>query len=123
MESPANLSNACRGSARIVEEIPTRVTVSVRLETPGLVVLADLWDQGWRAYWNGQRVPILRADHALRGVVLPAGEGTLVFHYAPASFAWGVGLAGAAAVVLAAWVAVVFLRRAAQEEGQASPRA
>jgi uncharacterized membrane protein YfhO len=111
VESPARLPNACRGSARIVEELPTRVTVSVRLETPGLVVLADRWDKGWQAWWNGQPVPILRANHALRGVVLPAGEGTLVFRYAPASFTWGLRLAGLAVVVLLAWLGIVLRKR------------
>jgi uncharacterized membrane protein YfhO len=94
-----------------VEEIPTRVTVSVRMETPGLVVLADLWDKGWRADWNGQRMPILRANHALRGVVLPAGEGTLVFRYAPASFSWGLRLAGLAVVMLLAWLGIILWQR------------
>jgi hypothetical protein len=107
VESPVDLPIACRGSARIVEEIPTRVTVSVRMETPGLVVLADLWDKGWQADWNGQRVSILRANHALRGVVLPAGEGTLVFRYAPASFAWGLRLAGLGVAVLLAWLGII----------------
>ena len=125
VESPVDLPNACRGSARIVEEIPTRVTVSVRMETPGLVVLADLWDKGWRADWNGQRVPILRANQALRGVVLPAGEGTLVFRYAPASFAWGLRLAGLAVVVLLAWLGIILWQRRnpKPETGLAPPEA
>jgi hypothetical protein len=111
VERQVDLPGPSRGSARIVEEIPTRVTISVRLETPGLVVLADLWDKGWRADWNGRRLPILRANHALRGVVLPAGEGTLVFRYAPASFAWGLALAGTAAVVLLLWAGASWPRR------------
>jgi hypothetical protein len=110
VEVPVDLPNLCLGSARIVEEIPTRVTLSVRMETPGLVVLADLWDKGWQAAWNGRRMPILRVNHALRGVVLPAGEGELVFSYAPASFALGLGLAGSALLVLAAWVGIVLAR-------------
>ena len=113
VESPVDLPIACRGSARIVEEIPTCVTVSVHLETPGLVVLADLWDKGWRADWNGQRLPILRANHALRGVVLPAGEGTLVFRYAPASFSWGLRLAGLAVLVLLVWLGIILAKRTA----------
>jgi hypothetical protein len=111
VESPVDLPNACKGTSRIMEEIPTRISVSVRMETPGLVVLADLWDKGWRADWNGQRVPILRANHALRGVVLPAGAGTLVFRYAPASFAWGLRLAGLAVVVLLAWLGIILWHR------------
>ena len=70
------------------------------METAGLVVLADRWDIGWRAYLDGRPVPILQANHALRGVVVPAGTGTLEFRYQPASFAWGLRLAGAAATVL-----------------------
>ena len=50
VESPVNLPGPCRGTASIVEEIPTRIRVSVQMETPGLVVLADLWDKGWQAY-------------------------------------------------------------------------
>jgi hypothetical protein len=101
---PAN----CRGAAEIVDETPTRVTVSLRMATPGLVVLADLWDRGWRAFLNGQRVPILVANHALRGVVVQAGEGKLEFRYEPASFAWGLGLAGLAALSLLLWATIIW---------------
>jgi hypothetical protein len=111
MESPVDLPVTCRGSAEIVDEVPTRVTVSVRMETPGLVVLADRWDQGWRAYLNGKRVPILRANHAIRGVVVPAGSGTLEFRYWPASLASGLGLASLAGLALLGWVAVTAVKR------------
>ena len=103
VESPVNLPGPCRGTASIAEEILTHITVSVRMETPGLVVLADLWDKGWRAYLNGQRLPILRTNHAVRGVMAPAGAGTLEFRYEPASFAWGLRLSGLAAGVLLVW--------------------
>ena len=109
--SPINLPGACRGTASIADEIPTRIRVAVEMETPGLVVLADLWDKGWLAYWNGQRVPILRTNHAIRGVVVPAGSGTLEFRYAPASFAWGLGLAGLAAAALVVWLGFALRRR------------
>ena len=85
------------------------------METPGLVVLADLWDKGWQAYLNGKRVPILRANHAIRGVVVPAGSGTLEFRYAPASFAWGLRLAGLAAVALLVWLGIALRRRQTEE--------
>jgi hypothetical protein len=111
VELAVNLPAACRGSAEIVDEVPTRVTMFVRMETPGLVVLADRWDRGWRAYLNGKRVPILRTNHAVRGVVVPAGLGTLEFRYAPASFAWGLGLAGLAAFTLLSWLAVIAGKR------------
>lgn len=112
VESPLHLPDSCRGQAEIVSEVPTRVTVSVKMETPGLVVLADLWDQGWKAFLDGQPVPILRADHAVRGVVVPAGASTLEFRYESASFHWGLCLSGLAAVILLGWLGTaVWIRR------------
>ena len=75
------------------------------MDTPGLVVLTDMWDKGWHATMNGEPVPILRTDHALRGVVVPEGTAILKFTYAPANLAWGWVLFGLAAAVLAGCLA------------------
>ena len=111
IETPVGLPEFCRGSAEITSEIPTRVIVSVHMETPGLIVLADLWDKGWRAYLDGKPVPILRANHAVRGVVVPAGSATLEFRYEPSSRVLGLRLCGLAAAVLIAWLATIAWRR------------
>jgi len=99
--SPVNLPEHCRGMVEIVSEIPTRINLSPKMETPGLVVLADLWDKGWHARLNGQAVPIMRVNYALRGVVVPPGNSELEFYYRPESFIRGLQLCGAAAGVLA----------------------
>jgi hypothetical protein len=119
VESALALPISCHGTARILEEIPTRITVSVSMETPGLVVLADLWDKNWHAFLNGEPVPILRTNHAIRGVVVPAGSGTLVFRYEPASFTWGLRLAALAAGVLLIWLTVLLWKR---PSSQSSPQ-
>jgi uncharacterized membrane protein YfhO len=121
VESPVSLPPVCRGEARIAAEIPTRVTLSLQMETAGLVVLADLWDKGWRAYLKGQPVPIHRANHAIRGVVVPSGAATLEFRYEPASLAWGLRLAGLATVVLLVWIGTIAWSRRvtpARDSGQ-----
>jgi hypothetical protein len=92
-----------RGTARIENETPTRLTINLDMETPGLVVLADLWYAGWHATLNGQPTTILRANGFLRGVVVPAGQGTLEFHYAPATFLWGLAILAAGMSVLLIW--------------------
>lgn len=102
VEKPLSLPGPAKGAVEITNEIPTRVSTSVRMETPGLVVLADLWDKGWHAYLDGQSVPILRANHAVRGVVVPAGAHSLEFRYEPASFAWGLRLAALALIIMLA---------------------
>ena len=113
VESLVSLPDDCQGEAEISAEIPTRVTVSVKMETPGLVVLSDLWDKGWHAYLNGQQVPILRSNHAVRGVLVPAGAGTVEFRYESASLAFGAKLAGLAAIILLGWWIIAARRRAA----------
>ena len=126
VESPVRLPDSCRGSVKIVSEISTRVTLSAKMETAGLVVLADLWDQGWRVYLNGQPAPILRVNHAVRGVILPAGDTTLEFRYEPASFAWGLRLAGLAAVILVGWLTMAIVleqKRKARANSPANPGA
>ena len=99
-ETVVNVPEECRGRAEIVRETPTRIEVALHLETAGLLVLADRWDPGWRARLDGREAPILRVDHALRGVAAPAGEGRLELFYAPASFRLGLWLCGAAAAGL-----------------------
>jgi len=111
VESPVELPALCRGTAEITNEIPTRVMVSVQMETPGLIVLADNWDKGWRACWNGKPVPVLRTDYAVRGVVVPAGNGTLEFIYQPASLILGLWLAGFAAMVMLCWPAAIAIQK------------
>jgi hypothetical protein len=106
VEMPLALPEATNAQVGIVDEIPTRITLSVQTATPSLVVLADLWDVGWHAYLNGQPAPILRVNHALRGVVILEGKYTLEFRYEPASFYRGILLAEAATAILLAWLLI-----------------
>jgi len=76
------------------------------METPGLLVLADRWDQGWRVYLNGKPAPILKTNYALRGVVLPAGSATVEFRYQSATVAGAFLLAAGALALLLGWLAV-----------------
>src|SRR5262249_11008283 len=100
VEGETALHDESRGQAEIKVESPTHLEIQITMETPGLVVLADSWDKGWRAYLDGSPVPIMRTDHALRGVVAPMGRHTLQFRYEPASLTWGLRLAGAAGLGL-----------------------
>ncbi len=91
------------GDAKVLPGEPGHVTVSVEMHTPGMVVLADAYAAGWEATYNGKPVTIAKANYALKGVVVPAGKGTLEFSYRPPGFKWGlVIMAGAVVAVLAA---------------------
>jgi len=103
-EVPVRWVEATRGSARIVEESSTRVLASVDMQTPGLMVLSDRWDPGWKARLDGRPVPILRVDHALRGVEVPVGKATIEFRYQPASRTFGFRLAGLGLLLSVGWL-------------------
>lgn len=99
----------CRGTARVTDEVPMRVTLDVDMQTPGLVVLADAWDSGWKAYLDGRQAEMLRANHALRGVAVPAGKATLEFRYEPASLRRGAMLSGLAIVIWIGWMGAMLV--------------
>jgi hypothetical protein len=100
VEQPANLPSSASGETEIVEANPQRVVLRAHMQTQGLVVLADLWNNGWRASVNDKNVPILRVDHALRGVIAPAGESEIVFRYSPLSLELGLASAVIALLLL-----------------------
>ena len=106
-DAPLDLPPVCRGNVTLDEKSPTCMTVSADMETPGLVVLADLWDVGWRAYLNGRPTPILRTDHALRGVRVGPGKSNIEFRYEPSSLAWGARLSALAALIWLGWAGAV----------------
>lgn len=104
VSAPLRLNGA--GQARIVRDDPERVTV--RAETRGghsLVVLADTYFPGWKAKADGRTVPIVRTQHLLRGVVVPAGTHTIEFRYEPWSWrvGWIASLVTAVALLGVAW--------------------
>ncbi|HXW88996.1 MAG TPA: hypothetical protein VEK33_00475 [Terriglobales bacterium] len=108
---PVQLPGECRGTARIVGESPERVVLDARMDTAGMVVLADSWYQGWRANVDAQVTPILVVNHAIRGVVVPAGEHRVVFQYAPASIRLGWIISGAAIVGELGWLGCIIMWR------------
>jgi hypothetical protein len=112
VENTVSLPSTCTGDARIVEEVPRRVTVALNMQTDGLVVLADAFDEGWHAYVDSTPAPIRRTNHAVRGVVVPAGASILQFRYEPQSFHAGLALSALAALALAGWVMGLRLCRA-----------
>ena len=84
------------------------------METPGLLVLADLWHPGWVAEADGAPVPVHRVNHAIRGVVLPSGRTTLVMRYAPRSFEIGRAVSLVGLVALGLWISFGWRRRSDQ---------
>jgi uncharacterized membrane protein YfhO len=55
-------------------------------------VLADPWYPQWQVEIDGRPAELLRVDHALRGVRVPAGDHQVVFTYQDRALQLGLAL-------------------------------
>jgi len=76
------------------------VTVHASLNGPGILVLADAFYPGWRAYVDGGESTIYRANLFFRAVQLPPGEHLVEFKYRPLGFQVGLIISLATAGLL-----------------------
>jgi hypothetical protein len=92
--------SAAAETVRILKRMPNSLEIEVQAGAPGVLVLSEVWYPGWRAYMDGERVPVLRADYVLRGVYIArAGTHIVRMEYVPVLVY--VGAALSAATVLA----------------------
>ena len=80
---------------------PQRAILEVTLESPGLVILADVDYPGWQLTIDDVRAPIYRVNVCMRGALISAGGHRLVYSFAPQSFR--IGLLGSV-VRTGAWL-------------------
>ena len=91
-EHPEQLAGYLPGMASDTAEFvtvryddPACVRLETHLQKPGLVILADAFDSGWRLTIDGSPAPILRANWLMRGAAVSSGTHVLVFTFEPAS--------------------------------------
>lgn len=63
-----------------------RISLDVTADSPGLLVLSELYYPGWRATVNGRPTGIYKVDGALRGILVPRGESRIAIEYIPLIF-------------------------------------
>jgi len=69
----------------------------------GIVVITESWNPGWVASLNGGAAKIFVADHALMGVLVPAGSHQLTMTYRVPGWrsSWLLACVGVAVLALA----------------------
>jgi len=72
-----------------------------RAQGPGLLVIGEHYDPGWRATIDGRKATVVEADLAALGVVLPASAATVELRFVPVGLPPGIALAVAVAAALA----------------------
>jgi uncharacterized membrane protein YfhO len=83
--------------------------LNVDARAAGLVVASEIAYPAWHATLDGQPVPILTADGALRAISVPAGQHVIEMRYQSPALAAGLGMSAFTAAIL---VAVAILHSA-----------
>ena len=106
---------ATPGTATYRELEPEVVVVDATATAPSILVIRNAWDRGWSATVDGRPAPVLRTDHFLQGVPIPAGDHEVRLTYREPAIARGL-LASAVAWgwwAIALVVALIVARRRA----------
>jgi hypothetical protein len=106
-----------RGQVRIASESASRAVLDSELSADGYVVLVDGYDPGWRAWVDGRRVPLLRANVAFRAVAVRAGRHTVEMAYRPAAALAGLAVSGLTCLALLVVFAPLVVKRDVRRNG------
>tara|TARA_B100001123_G_scaffold316960_1_gene355035 strand:- start:25599 stop:27953 length:2355 start_codon:yes stop_codon:yes gene_type:complete len=69
------------GSVKWLERNNNNMSLHVNVDRPALLVLADNWFPAWKGRIGNDDVPVLRANHTLRAIPIPAGEHKVELYY------------------------------------------
>ncbi|MFD2201426.1 YfhO family protein [Shivajiella indica] len=75
------------GKVTLSQREPYELAYQVDAEKGGLVVFSEIYyPKGWKAFVNGEEVPILRTNYLLRGIQVPDGKSTIIMRFEPSSY-------------------------------------
>ncbi|MBI1886456.1 MAG: YfhO family protein [Chloroflexi bacterium] len=115
---------ATASSVRVVRYHSDSVVYRVKTDSDALLVTPELYYPGWKAYVDGERVDVYRADYIFRGAFLDAGEHEVKFVYRPPLLRAGVIISLiAAAAVLAILIGTAVWRFRLSRAGGREPAA
>jgi hypothetical protein len=103
---PIPLPQKGKGTAKRVEfisETNNRLVLQATAEEDSLLVLSDTYYPGWKAFVDGKKTEIFRANYTFRAIPLSAGTHRVEFVYDPLSFKFGalftfLGIVGCAVI-------------------------
>lgn len=97
----APASDPAADAATVTNWEPDEMALTVTTGAPGLMMLSEIYDSGWRAFVDGEEVDLYVADHALRAVPVPVGEHTVELRYDPLALRVGLPITAATLALVA----------------------
>jgi hypothetical protein len=81
-EDPSVSPVSAEGAAATISEYRlNEIRVDATLPSAAILVLSEIYYPSWRVWIDGQPGEVIRANHILRAVALPAGRHEVVFRY------------------------------------------
>lgn len=82
----AKLGQTANATIQLTSYHPDKLVYEYTAPNDVFAVFSEVYyDKGWKAYVDGQEVPIIRADYILRALQLPGGNHKVEFVFAPES--------------------------------------
>ncbi len=118
---PANFSNPLNNEDHAAQTTITTyksnlVRIKTNSEKQGFLVLSDNYFPGWKAFIDGERTKIYRANYTFRAVHIPGGSHEVTFKYDPLSFKIGLYITIFSLLLLSAVFAYVTLKGKKEEK-------
>jgi hypothetical protein len=87
---PESLIPDSNAVIEMVEYHPDRITYHSSSSTEQVAIFSEMhYPEGWNAWIDGEEVEYFRANYALRGLWVPAGEHDIEFVFEPSSYSTG----------------------------------
>jgi hypothetical protein len=119
LEAPPGPERLAAGPVTAAAPSMNRLQLTTEGDGPGLVVVSENYDAGWRAFAAGRELPVQPADGLAMAVSVPAGRQVVSMVYEPRLWRAGLGCAALAGLVLGGW-ALWRRRKGAQALGMLS---
>jgi len=115
------------GSITLSDYAPDRMAYTSSSEAAQLAVFSEMWygpDKGWQVTVDGAPAELIRANYALRAVVLPAGQHEVVMTFEPSSFYRGemISYIASGLILLLAIGAIFLMLRDPSSDELAAPK-
>jgi hypothetical protein len=93
----------------IINYQPNQIRLKTTTDSARLLIIADTYYPGWKAYVNSTETPIVKVNYTLRGIFLDRGEQAVTLVFKPSSFIIGACLSLIA--LASVLVSIVLLRK------------
>ncbi len=86
----ASVPAASPGAVQILSRSGEEISLKCANNKTAVLVVTDTFYPGWKAFVDGKRARIVRANYLFRGVILPPGSHKVTMRYYPETFTVGV---------------------------------